>query len=93
MKIFSQAISWVFLPLFAPVYALLIVLYFESLPKSFLLWDSLYHYPPALKVSFVYLFLIFTTVAPGLSLIMLKVNKTISSLSLDNKENGAFQLE
>lgn len=87
MKVFSQAISWIFLPLFVPVYALLIVFYFKSLPKSFLLWDSLYHYPPELKTSFIYLFLIFTTVAPGLSLLMLKMNKTISNLSLDNRED------
>ena len=92
MKIFSQAISWVFLPLFAPVYALLIVLYFESLPKSFLLWDSLYHYPPEIKISYIYLFLIFTTIAPGLSLLMLKVNKTISSLSLDNREDRSVPI-
>lgn len=92
MKVLSEVISWIFLPLFTPIYALLLVLYVESLPKTFLLWDSLYHYPPELKVSFIYLFLIFTTVAPGLSLIMLKVNKTISSLSLDNKEERAVPI-
>jgi len=92
MNIFSQVVSWIFLPLFTPVYALLLVLYFESLPKTFLLWDSLYHYPPELKTSFIYLFLIFTAAAPGLSLIMLKVNKTISSLSLENKEERALPI-
>jgi hypothetical protein len=92
MKIVSQVVSWLFLPLFTPVYALLIVLYFQSLPKTFQLWDSLYHYPPELKISFIYLFLIFTAVAPGLSLVMLKVNKTISSLSLDNREERAVPI-
>ena len=92
MRLLAEIVSWIFLPLFTPVYALLAVLHIPSTPKTFMLWDSLYHYPETLKVSFIYLFLIFTTIAPGLSLIMLKVNRTISSLSLDNKEERAFPI-
>jgi membrane-associated phospholipid phosphatase len=83
MNIFSRLFSWFSLPLFTPIYALALVLFIESQPRTFMVHDSLYHYPPQIKYSFLYLFFIFIVIAPGLSLVMLRVNKSISSLSLD----------
>ncbi len=86
MKTLASIFSWVFLPLFTPIYALLIVFYLPSTPSSFLLADSLYHYPEAIKILFLSLFLVFIVFAPGLSLVVLKANKSISSLELENQD-------
>lgn len=77
--------SWIFLPLFAPIYALLAVFYIPSAPKSFQLADSLFHYPTNLQNSIIALFVVFIVLAPGVSLLILKLNNSISSLSLPNK--------
>jgi membrane-associated phospholipid phosphatase len=83
MVIIARFLSFITLPLFAPLYALVLVMFIESQPRTFLIFDSLYHYPVAVKYSFLYLFLIFVVIAPGLSILMLRFNKSISSLSLD----------
>lgn len=83
MNAIARVVSLITLPLFAPVYALLAVMFIESQPRSFLIYDSLYHYPYEVKYSFLYLFLIFIVVAPGLSMLMLRFNKSISSISMD----------
>jgi len=86
MKQISTLISWIFLPLFTPIYGLLIVLYFPSQADSFLASESLYMLHPDVKFLFVLLFLVFIVMAPGLSLVVLRLNKTISSLQMEDKE-------
>lgn len=86
MKQFSQFLSWIFLPLFTPIYALLMVLYLPVQSNSFVASESLYLLDPSVKMLFLMLFLVFIVLAPGLSLIVLKLNKSISSLALENKE-------
>jgi len=85
IHVLARFLSWLFLPLFVPVYGLLIVFYFPSSPSSYYLFDSLYHYPNPIKWLFLSLFIVFIVLAPGLSLIVLKVNRSISSLSLENR--------
>lgn len=89
MTSFSKFFSWLFLPLFTPIYGLLIVLYLPSRPSSFLLMDSLYHYPYEVKMLYLLLFGVFIVLAPGMSLLVLKMNKSITSLSLEIKEERA----
>ncbi|MCC5923771.1 MAG: hypothetical protein JJT77_08295 [Crocinitomicaceae bacterium] len=86
MKSLAKTISFIFLPLFVPIYALIAVFYVPALPKSFYLLDALYHYPQEAKLLYLLLFGVFIVVAPGFSLIVLKLNKSISSLSLDQRE-------
>ena len=86
MKALAKTISFIFLPLFVPLYALIAVFYVPALPKSFYLLDALYHYPHEAKLLYLLLFGVFIVVAPGFSLIVLKLNKSISSLSLDQRE-------
>jgi hypothetical protein len=86
MTSFSKLFSWLFLPLFTPIYGLLIVLYLPSRPSSFLLMDSLFHYPYEVKMLYLLLFGVFIVLAPGISLLVLKFNKSISSLSLENSK-------
>lgn len=86
MKNVSVIISWLFLPLFTPLYALLIVFFVPALPKSYALMDSLFFYPADIKLLYLLLFFVFITVAPGMSLIVLRLNNSISSLSLSKQE-------
>ncbi len=86
MRFISNFLSWLFLPLFTPIYGLLIVLFFPSVPKSFLRLDSLYEYPYEVKILYILLFAVFIVFAPGLSFLVLRMNKTISSLSMENRE-------
>jgi hypothetical protein len=86
MRFISSFLSWLFLPLFTPIYGLLIVLFVPSIPTSFLRLDSLYEYPNQVKVLYLLLFLVFIVIAPGLSFLVLRLNKTISSLGMEKRE-------
>lgn len=86
MKQVSALLSWAFLPLFTPIYGLLIVLYIPVQSNSFLASESLYMLDPSVKLLFLLLFLVFVVMAPGLSLLVLRLNKSISSLQLESKE-------
>ncbi|PWH82954.1 hypothetical protein [Brumimicrobium oceani] len=86
MKQISTLLSWVFLPLFTPIYGLLIVLYLPVQSSSFVASESLYMLDPAVKFLFLLLFLVFIVMAPGLSLVVLRLNKTITSLQMESRE-------
>ncbi|WP_107037167.1 hypothetical protein [Brumimicrobium mesophilum] len=86
MKQISALLSWVFLPLFTPIYGLLIVLFLPVQSSSFVASESLYLLDPNVKFLFILLFLVFIVMAPGLSLVVLRLNKTISSLHMESKE-------
>lgn len=75
-----------------PLYGLLLTLYIPSIPESFYARYSLYYLNPQFKTSFVSLFVIFTILAPGISLLLLRFNKTISSLGLEDKEERKFPI-
>lgn len=86
MKQIAKLLSWVFLPLFTPIYGLLIVLFLPVQSSSFVASESLYMLHPTVKYLFLLLFLVFIVMAPGLSLVVLRLNKTISSLQMETKE-------
>lgn len=86
MKAVASFLSWVFLPLFTPMYALLIVFFVPAQPKSYYLLDALYYYPAQAKILYLLVFLVFIVLAPGMSLVVLRLNNSISSLSLPLRE-------
>ncbi|RYM35896.1 hypothetical protein ERX46_02580 [Brumimicrobium glaciale] len=86
MKQISKLLSWIFSPLFTPIYGLLIVLYLPVQSSSFVASESLYMLHPDVKFLFLLLFLVFIVMAPGLSLVVLRLNKTITSLQMESKE-------
>jgi hypothetical protein len=86
MKGFASLISWLFLPLFTPIYGLLVVLYLPVQSNSFVATESLYLLDPASKFLFLLLFLVFIVLAPGLSFVVLRMNKTITSLHMETAE-------
>ncbi|HTO37295.1 MAG TPA: phosphatase PAP2 family protein [Brumimicrobium sp.] len=86
MRAFASFISWLFLPLFTPIYALLAVMYIPMYSTSFVANASLYLLYPTIKMLYLLLFLIFITIAPGISFYVMKKNKTISSIQMENRE-------
>lgn len=86
MDKFSKLIAWLFLPLFTPIYGLLLVLYLPLDSTFFSANASLYLLHPTLKILFILLFSVFIVLAPGLSLVVMKRNNTISSLQLEKRK-------
>ncbi len=102
MRTASQIISWVFLPLFMPVYALLIAMYLPSESESAMqTQQSLFHINDAVlasgqtfdvKLYILAVYMIFSVLAPGFSLLMFKRQKRIASVELDTREERGFPI-
>ncbi len=89
MQVVARFFSWVFLPLFTPIYGLLVVLFIPSVPSSSFRLDTLYAYPIEIKWLFLLLFTVFLVLAPGLSFVVLRYNRTISSFAMEHREERA----
>lgn len=85
MKIASQIISWVFLPLFMPIYGLLITLYVQSMEASIFQEENMYWLPPQAKWIILALYFIFVVVVPGVSLLIMRRKKQITTIEMDDK--------
>ena len=89
MKQIAQAISWVFLPLFMPVYALLLVMFVPSNQDFFFNEDCMYTIPLSAKKALLSMFSVFCILAPGISYILLYKRQIISTIEMDDrKERG-----
>lgn len=87
MKSFFTAISWVFMPLLMPIYALALILYvpayaYDSSQNSL----QLFMYPGELKSALLIAFFIFGVGAPGFSFMILQKKNMISSLEMDGRK-------
>ena len=87
----AQIISWVFLPLFMPLYALMVTLYTPSSEKR-LSNASLYELPDEFKTQLLFLFIIFGTVAPGISFILMYRRRLITTIEMDNQNERSIPL-
>lgn len=89
MKQLAQIVSWVFLPLFMPIYALLLVMFVPSNQDYFFNEDCMYTLPIQAKKALLYMFSVFCVIAPGISYLLLHRRKIISSIEMDDrKERG-----
>ncbi|MEJ6776952.1 MAG: hypothetical protein QNK85_06475 [Crocinitomicaceae bacterium] len=89
MKLFAEIISWVFMPLLTPVYALLIVMYVPAVEQQFYgleCQDCIYLLQVEVKKALLYMFVIFCVVAPGFSFVLLKRNGVIISLEMETRQ-------
>jgi hypothetical protein len=86
MKLFARIISWVFLPLFAPIYALAIALYIPSLDSDFLQRNSLYALPSEVKLAILLMFTLFCVMAPSIVIVFMRMQGMLSSVMLDNRK-------
>lgn len=101
MRTASQIISWLFLPLFMPVYGLLIGMYIPSEGES-AMQVNLFHLNDLsagasaqlfdVKMYILLVYIIFTVLAPGFSLVMFKRQKRIASVELDTREERGFPI-
>ncbi len=85
MRVAAQIVSWVFLPLFMPIYALILVMYVPSQQDFLFNEDSLYVLLPEAKLALLYMFIIFSVIAPGLSFIILRRRNLISNIEIDDR--------
>ena len=83
MKITSGIISWLFIPLIMPVLALLFAMYVPA-ELDYTSFNSLYYFDSRSKMYFLYFFVVFAFVAPGVSIVILKMAKVIKSIELES---------
>ncbi len=81
----AKVISWIFLPLFLPLYGFMFSLYMPS-EEKIISNPSLYALPSELKDQLVVLFSIFGVIAPGISFILLYRNRVISTIEMDERK-------
>lgn len=93
MKTAAQIISWVFLPLLMPVYALALTMFVPSVSESTLPYlGSLSDLPQAYKIHIILLYTVLSVLAPGFSLFMLKRQKQVESVELDIREERSLPI-
>ncbi len=92
MKFLANLISWIFLPLFMPVYALLLTMYIPSLEEGFFQNNTIYLLDPRLKLALLGIFFLFSFLAPAISLVILKRNNKISNLEIDNRSERSIPI-
>jgi len=85
MKLLSNLISWIFLPLFMPIYGLIVTMYIPSLEAGSFQNKTIYLLDPRLKLALLGIFFLFSFLAPAISLVILKRNNKISNLEIDNR--------
>lgn len=92
MKIITNIISWVFMPLLMPAYCLLLTFFTVSIEGFAVNQYSLWTLPIEIKWALLNLFLIFTFIAPGISLVVLRNRKLISSIELHERTQRFFPI-
>ena len=88
MKLSAQIISWVFMPLLMPVYALLLVMYTPAEEQQFYgleCLDCVYLLNAQIKKALLYMFIIFCVIAPGISFVLLKRSGAINTLEMETR--------
>lgn len=79
MRYFSQTLSWLFLPLFVPIYVLLLIL-FDSSNLDF-------YFNPDARWALLKMFLIFFTFAPGLTMIFMRRYQLIQTIEMEDQKD------
>ena len=85
MKQLSHLLSWIFLPLFMPLFGLLIAMYVPSSPQSLVDNNSLFLMIDQNKWVVLFMFFVFSTVAPGLSFVILRSLNVITTIDMESK--------
>lgn len=92
MKITAQIISWVFVPLLMPIYGLVLAMFIPSNQDYFFNVDCLYTLPLSAKWALLYMFTIFGFIAPGVSLLILRRRKIISTIEIDDRRERGIPI-
>lgn len=86
MKVIASLISWIFLPLLAPVYALCVAMFIPSFAPDFFQRNSLYFLDFEARKILLYLFGFFSFLAPSLTILFLQTRGLVSNVMLDNRK-------
>lgn len=85
MKQLAHLLSWVFLPLFMPIYALMMAMYIPSNQDYLLNEDSLYYLTNEAKYAVIYMFFVFGLLSPAVAIILLRRFNIISTIDMENQ--------
>lgn len=86
MTYLAKLLSWAFLPLFVPVYALTIGLYIENWEYNYFQHNCLFAiYNPEAKEVLMYLFFAFSFLAPALTVAFLQLRGNVDSVMLEKR--------
>jgi len=85
MEFVSRFVSWLFLPLCAPVFALAAAMYLESYQQGIFQDQTIFHLQPQYKDFLIYLFTALSIVFPCLAILFFRLNGRISNLLMDNR--------
>jgi len=91
MKLFSTIISWAFLPLIMPLLAILIAMYTPG-ELDFTSFHSVYHINANNKVFFLVNFALYSLVAPGISVLILRASRIIGTIEMDDRRDRILPL-
>ena len=91
MKLSSQIISWLFIPLLTPVLGVLLVMYIPSY-QDVLNDDCLYTIGKEQKWQILYYYFFFCVVVPGLALLYLKGIGVVSTIEVDDRKERAIPI-
>lgn len=85
MEPIARFVSWLFLPLFAPVIALIIAMYLESAQIGVFQNETLFFLPSEHKNFLLSIFTVLAVVFPCLSILYFRISGRITSLMMDNR--------
>jgi hypothetical protein len=80
------------MPLLMPLYCLLLTLFTISFEDFLLNQNSLWTLPSEVKFALLNLFVIFTLIAPGISIIVLRNRKMITSIEMEERTQRYFPI-
>lgn len=92
MGTLSKIFSWLFLPLFTPMYALIAILFVPSENPYCFYYDCLFMLTEPAKWALIYMFSIFLVVAPGLSFVIMYRWNMISTIEMDDKNERSLPI-
>ena len=93
MNIFFKTVSWVFMPLLMPVYALLIIFFVPSFQaETGAMNQQLIFYTDELKWGLIITFFIIGVLAPGLSFVIMRKQNMISTIEMDARKERNLPL-
>ena len=92
MRVVAQITSWVFMPLFMPMYALLAAMFIPSNQDYLFNMDCLYTLGMEKKWGLIYMFFVFSVAAPGISFILLQRRKMIASIEMEERKERSLPI-
>lgn len=86
MRLIAQIVTWVLMPVFMPIYALLLAMYSPSLPIDISHGNTLFALKPEFEIAILLNYLLFTVVAPILMYLIFRILNIIKTVQLDDKK-------